>query len=62
MKKVILSVVCRNQEEAEETLHEMINSRCAQLGIYTIESAIYDCNEQEEKEVYSQVPSDIIER
>lgn len=59
MKKATLIVMC-NDDEAEEIVHEMINSDLAQYGLFCWGIRIEDCTSEEEKEVRSQLADEML--
>ena len=56
MKKVTLTIVVRDQHEANYVANEMENSPLAQEGLYTLVCGdIEDCKHWEEQEVKQQL-------
>jgi len=61
MKKVILEIVVRDEDEARGLARQMENSMIAQEGIFTLTCGdIQDLTEDDLNEVRSQVPPEIL--
>lgn len=59
MKMVSLKIVCRDYE-TENIEQEMIKSHLAQMGLYTMGTSVRDLSKEEQEEVESQLPEDIL--
>ena len=63
MKKVVLEIVVRDEDEANALAREMENSFIAQQGVFTLTCGdIQDLNEDEKDEVLSQVPEEVFDK
>jgi hypothetical protein len=62
MKKVVLEVVVRDEDEGRALAREMENSHVAGQGIFTLTCGdIQDLSEDEKEEVLSQIPPEVLE-
>jgi len=60
MKMISIRVACKDSD-AEHIEKELINSDSAQLGIYAFGTEVRDLTDNEENEVMTQVPTEILD-
>ena len=60
MKMITLAIACKD-DDAEYLIREFNNSNLAQHGVYTFGAEERDLTPEEEAEVLSQVPEDILD-
>jgi hypothetical protein len=61
MKKVVLEIVVRDENDARQLAKEMENSYIAQQGVFTLTCGdIQELSEEDKEEVFSQIPEETL--